>query len=561
MKKILYIFSWLLINTSIYSQNNIEYSKQYCVSSLQDLKLYYSTHTSQDNSYYISNHVDSIIDHLYNIYFYRDDSLVSFIDSMGDLIQLRVVDGMTFVNSPERSLLFYLEMYIKSLNFEYLPSIERAREILNQGGNNLNLLSQGMNNLTVEDFMQLFNQRDSIDKATLLDISLKKFNKTQLDTIFEQIENEIYNSTHLLCIKLNYSELFPTDQRDSMKALIKSRFEAIMDTTNESDLLAYDSRFNNSKNWLAKVRKEYEDFDNLEPELDSIEIMHRLEIDEWIANLDWNRMDKNYKAYLENMIQTGEVYEIHFFDPTDPRHSAAELLDYYQHADTTLNSNTGKHNGYFGDDGRRFDTLNNQELIDLLSMYNYPLIADTLVTEADLNSTAQIIHLRKITQLIGDRIIAGTLVLDTSQTQEVNRLLLFCEQILALDTNRAWTEECFSLVFRIWWPFKPMLRSWLTSSNEKLASYSMNYLHKMIDETMARELVQLSGEAFDQGNRPLAERYMAPLQTIDSQRAPTDNNRMPPRRFVNRTFDESTRWCEEFILPGMVKLGWRVEVK
>ncbi len=559
MKILLFIFSWLFINTSIYSQNNIEFSKQYCVSSLQDLKLYYSTHNSLENSDYISNHVDSIIDHLYNIYFHRDDSLVSFINSMGDLIQLRVVDGMTYINSPERSLLFYLEMYIKSLNFEYLQGIERAREILNQGGNNLNLLSQGMNNLTVEDFMQLFNQRDSIDKATLLDISLKKFNKTQLDTIFEQIENEIYNSIHLLCIKLNYSELFPTDQRDSMKVLIKSRFEAIMDTTNEIDLLAYDSRFNNSKNWLAKVMKEYEDFDNLEPELDSIEIKHRQEIDEWIANLDWNRMDKNYKAYLENMIQTGEVYNIHFFDPTDPRHTAAELLDYYQHADTTLNSNTGRHNGKIGDDGRRFDTLYNQELIDLLSMYNYQLIADTLVTEFDLNSTAQIIHLRKIPQLIGDRIIIGTFVLDTSQAKEINRLLSFCEQVLAMDTSRAWSEECFSLVFRVWWPFQPMLRSWLTSSNEKLASYSKYYLHKLINETMALELVQLSGEAFDQGNRPLAERYMAPLQSIDSQWALKDNDRMPPRRFVNRTFDESIRWWEEFILPGMVRIGWRVK--
>lgn len=559
MKKILYILSWLLINNSIYSQNNIEYSKQYCVSSLQDLKMYYSTHNSLENSDYISNHVDSIIDHLYNIYFYRDDSLVSFINNMGDLIQLSVVDGMTYINSPERSLLFYLEMYIKSLNFENLHGIERIREILNQGGNNLNLLSQSMNNISVDDFILLFSQRDRVEKATLLYDSLKKFNKTQLDTIFEQIENEIYNSTDLLCTKLNYAELFPMDQRDSIKVLIKSRFEAIMDTTNEGDVLAYDSRFNNSKKWLAKVMKEYEDFDNEEPELDSNEIIHRQEIDECIANLDWNRIDKNHKTHLEYMIQTGEVYEIHFFDPTDPRHSAAELLDYYQHADTTLNSNSGKHNGYFGDDGRRFDTLNNQELIDLLSTYNYQLIADTLVTEADLNSTAQIIHLRKITQLIGDRIIIGTFVLDTSQTKEINRLLSFCEQVLAMDTSRAWTEECFSLVFRVWWPFQPMLRSWLTSSNEKLASYSKYYLHKLINETMARELVQLSGEAFDQGNRPLAERYMAPLQSIDSQWALKDNDRMPPRRFVNRTFDESIRWWEEFILPGMVRIGWRVK--
>lgn len=63
------------------------------------------------------------------------------------------------------------------------------------------------------------------------------------------------------------------------------------------------------------VRKSYGwsfRFLNQEPELDSLEIIHRQEIDEWITNLDWNRMDKNYKAYLENMIQTGEEYNIYF---------------------------------------------------------------------------------------------------------------------------------------------------------------------------------------------------------------------------------------------------------
>jgi len=559
MKKIFILYIILTVSISeMDAQVNQAYSAKYCYQKLVNLNQELTGFGIEEREAYLDLFIDSFRFHFRNIYFYPIDSFLNLLNQNSNFSNLLISDSFKIeYKLPQDELLGLIKNYNNSLAFANFNGSNRIRAILN--GNNFNFLYQSLNEVNVNEFLVLFEEANEDNKVSLLYYMFKLFNKSQLDSIFENIESQIFNTARLYEFKITYAKLFSEIEKDSIIEMVKARYEAIMDTTNERDMNSYDYNFNNSEKWLEKATEGHLDFLNQEPELDSIEIMHRQEIDEWIANLDWNRMDKNYKAYLETMIQTGEVYNIHFFDPTDPRHTAAELLDYYQHADTTLNSTTGKHNGYFGDDGRRFDTLNNQELIDLLSMYNYQLIADTLVTEADLNSTAQIIHLRKITQLIGDRIITGTLVLDTSQAKEINRLLSFCEQVLAMDTSRAWTEECFSLVFRVWWPFKPMLRSWLTSSNEKLAYYSKYYLHKLINETMARELVQLSGEAIDQGNSSLAERYMAPLQSIDSQWALKDNNRMPPRRFVNRTFDESTRWWEEFILPGMVRIGWRVK--
>ncbi|MBK8244391.1 MAG: hypothetical protein IPK88_13260 [Saprospiraceae bacterium] len=559
MKKIFILY--IIFTASISEMNaqvNQAYSGTYCYQKLVNLNQELAGCGIEEREEYLDLFIDSFRLHLRNIYFFTIDSFLDLLNQNSNFSNLLISDSYKIeYRLPQDELLRLIENYINSLAYGSLDGLNRIRAILN--GNNFNFLFQALKGTNVKDFLILFEEANEDNKVALLSYMFSMFNRSKLDTIFDNIESQIYNTARMYEFKLTYAKLFSEIEKDSIIQMVKTRYEAIMDTTNERDMNSYDYNFNNSEKWLEKAMDGHLDFLNQEPELDSLEIIHRQEIDEWITNLDWNRMDKNYKAYLENMIQTGEEYNIYFFDPTDPRHTAAELLDYYQHADTTLNSNTGKHNGYFGDDGRRFDTLNNQELIDLLSMYNYQLIADRLVTEADLNSTAQIIHLRKITQLIGDRIITGTFVLDTSQAKEINRLLSFCEQVLAIDTSRAWTEECFSLVFRVWWPFQPMLRSWLTSNNEKLASYSKFYLHKLINETMARELVQLSGEAFDQGNRPLAERYMSPLQSMDSQWALKDNNRMPPRRFVNRTFDDSIRWWEEFILPGMVRIGWRVK--
>ncbi|MEP7196679.1 MAG: hypothetical protein ABI851_09170 [Saprospiraceae bacterium] len=568
MKKYLILLITIIKFTNLQSQSvneSIHYIKNFVIQLME----YSGNHTYAECRNHLWPYKDSLSLHFENIYFYKDTHLIYALEDTMFNSYLINDDWPYDQFSILLELFNYKNYYLESIKYSNLNNIDKCITVLRC--KYPNLISYCIKTINSSEFVYIFNHLNPDERDYLFSTVLRLFNRSQLDTIFSQIEDSISSDISFYVYKKNYADSFLNPlERDSMYELIKLRMRQIMDSTSTEYNDLYDVLFNNSQKISERYYVSYE----LEREasrlkyqrkVDSLFEIRKYKIDSLINSMNISRMKSKDLNDLNEMIRTGEIYSSNILEQAMQFNlaslSRSKYREYLIRSDTTMEYSDGYFSGSIGDDGRRFDTLSNLELFSELSLFDYYLLKDSLNTEYIFNSNSTIVHIQKITQLIGDRYLHGTLSLDSSSMLELNRLIDFCEFEIALDTsNSFWVSKCQDLLFRIWLPIIPRLYSWIINPDDKLSNFSMNYLYLLMNENMARELVRLGSEAMDQNDQQLAEKYIAPLTKIDSHKEAYLVG-LPPRRYCTRTWDESVRWLNEFIYPAMLKVGWLEVIK
>ncbi|MEP7195274.1 MAG: hypothetical protein ABI851_02070 [Saprospiraceae bacterium] len=526
---------------------------------------FYDTNSSEK----LDSLLNEFVIHVNSLRYTNKNNVIQLLDSINEFINSKdLFDTSILINKRFFYPLFinYKMVYYKfkqTLLYNHLTTDILLDTLIKN--NETNLISDIIFNYSDSKIIDLFLSASCDKKVDFMHYYFPK-NKKGYEFRTKLIEFEVNNTNQCEEVFLDYiigmqkiNSIIPNN--DSIIDTYLEYFKTNFDTISNKELLDLITQRNKPKiqitpQWLIEVEQEERD---KEIELQRI---RQIQLDSIVTLFNNSNLSKEDQLAFETIMKSDDPLSNFSFTEQDTLiMDSLAKLEYLQRLDTTLNDNYGRYHGAsYGDDGIRFDILDNNSLFNKLEQYSYNLLEDSLKTEIELNTHIPIIHLRKITQLIGDRILLGTLIPDSSQHSEINRLVDFCQQVFSLDTSEAWVDECLDLVFRLWLPFKPRLYSWVTNSNQKLRSIADNYLYLLMDENMARLLATLGSETMDQNNRQLAEIYIAPLSIIDTYKE-ADLSGLPPRRYCTRSWEESVRWLNEFIYPAMLKVGWLEVIK
>ncbi|MBK9993446.1 MAG: hypothetical protein IPP01_05510 [Saprospiraceae bacterium] len=365
-------------------------------------------------------------------------------------------------------------------------------------------------------------------------------------------------------MKLDYADRFEnSNQRDSVINQVKQQFIQLMDTNNPRHVMLFKQNFDfeNYMNALARESIRKNDSTRLAEKTIEAQKIHQKN-DSIINTIDWSKWTNYNKNNLIELVEKGEDIEPYVnFNPSTL--SPDEYREYLALLDTTLHDfNDDYFTPDIGDDGRRFDTLDNVDLFTELLKINLDELKREYNTVSIINTQPRLIHLQKIVQLIGDRYISKQLIPNASQQSQIDSLLNFIEYNMMIDSNDLWESISIDLMYRLWFLGVPKIKSWIKTDNYALNRFLGQNLHYFADEAMVKELVQKFEDEYATGNKYEATSYLGPLQYIDFlKKVDKYELHLPPRRVPQRTFDQSQEWCEKYIYPAFVKVGWLVKVK
>lgn len=363
------------------------------------------------------------------------------------------------------------------------------------------------------------------------------------------------------CLNFFKFRLIKNEQIESLYKIQVAKFLANIDTTNIDHLSIKDYIIDGKLTpFQLRMRAEKEQQENVQDSIvQAIQIMR----EQRIANIDKNEYAEQEIKNLEDFIRSWTP------SGTTPTNTCLYVLDEDEihdsiaRADTTLFEIKNKFQYVkAGDDGRRFDTLDNVDLFTELLKINLDELKREYNTESIINTQPRVIHLQKIVQLIGDRYISKQLVPNTSQQSQIDSLLNFIEYNMMIDSNDLWESISIDLLYRLWFLGVPKIKSWIKTDNYALNRFLAQNLHYFADEAMVKELVHKFEDEYATGNKYEATSYLGPLVYIDFlMKVDKYELHLPPRRIPQRTFDQSQEWCEKYIYPAFVKVGWLKEKK
>ena len=117
-----------------------------------------------------------------------------------------------------------------------------------------------------------------------------------------------------------------------------------------------------------------------------------------------------------------------------------------------------------------------------------------------------------------------------------------------------------NILIKLWTINKIKWLNWAEGQDEELNFFAFNYISKMLTE---KDIIYLYNQAMtllETGNIRKAMILIGIIGTIDTDKMPRPVQTIP-RRSPQRTFDQSQEWCEKYIYPAFVKVGWLIEKK
>ncbi|MBK8242609.1 MAG: hypothetical protein IPK88_04220 [Saprospiraceae bacterium] len=224
---------------------------------------------------------------------------------------------------------------------------------------------------------------------------------------------------------------------------------------------------------------------------------------------------------------------------------------YLAYQDTTLWEDNGQVPVWVGEDGMRFDTLNNDELFYWLTQINVSDVYDTVNSYLDLNSSPTIIHLRKIFQLIGDRYIFQGIMPNSSQMIQLGQIIDIYVEYIKQDTISCMHEEATLQIQRLWNLAEFKYIDWPIINNENLNQDFSVAVDFHCTESLLLEMIRRADTYELAGNHDLAFRYIHPLMYIyNFKYIENIGYAIPPRRPF-RTLEDSNRWCIDYVIPAL----------
>ncbi|NOT37072.1 MAG: hypothetical protein HOP11_06820 [Saprospiraceae bacterium] len=569
-----------MLSNSIYAQE--EYSFDYCINKLDIIKDCYESQSPDSCNLLIKKNLDSLEYHFSKVMFIQNDSLINLsIDSSEIQVYLEencnipdadvYIDTTDYIPTYSCKLNNYLNDYKISIQFNNLSTVELL-DSLNAPGLG-KLIKYVVLKTNTSELITIFNNSSKDLKFQILHSIIYGINKTitKFDSLFSCIDSTLQNDLSKYSYKHKYAMLYSdTRIRDSLVAVVKHVFDSKLDTSTKENHDWYLRLFRTEEYNQIRTQEITEEVDmklkNLMQKRDSIFQIRKHKVDSFFQNhVLWDQMQPHLQQEYRRMFETGEIYKTDFYTkPTSPpdtnRMSSNEKWQYKVSRDTTLYTDNGYARYYPGDDGRRFDTLSNVALVAELAQFDYHQIraSSRVWRSACMDSIREVIYLRKITQLIGDRAMYGTLSLDSNQRIEINRLIDFCGEVYDHDTNHIWSTECEEMLLRLWFPIKPRLLSLVGDTSYTLRRFIDSYLHAFLTEEDAIQLALIATNYLNQGERNKALPYVQALEPIADFLHVKDglSSFVPPRRKGYRTWEQSVKWCGDFIYDVLAKAGY-----
>jgi hypothetical protein len=240
-------------------------------------------------------------------------------------------------------------------------------------------------------------------------------------------------------------------------------------------------------------------------------------------------------------------------------------------ADTTLWEPENKiymYRGSLEDDGMRFDTFSNAELIQFIDTLSFSSIYpyDTSCRSVFCVNTAQV-HLHKVCQILGDRRAYGSFTPDSAQQAVVDRFIDTLFEFGKLDTPQLISiikrSEAQHLMIRLGRLGFPTFMGLLTDPpflNWDRICHPVE-IYRQITEEEILQLVTKADAYLAQGDTIRAEDIATDLYRFFSKEVYVKPEQRRPRRPVAPT-RERQRWADEYIWPLLLRMNhWYTRMK
>jgi hypothetical protein len=228
--------------------------------------------------------------------------------------------------------------------------------------------------------------------------------------------------------------------------------------------------------------------------------------------------------------------------------SDEDKLYYMVYSDTTL-----WENGYptinNGDDAMRFDTFSNAYLINLIRNSNYSEVYDSLRSSEDFNINKNVIHLRKIFQILGDRNTFGSY---TPSPQDTGILYTWVDKYYDAVLHSSYPsmqDEAADQILRLWRLVYPRWVGWLKNENLMERALIKQRIIYMLNEELILDLIARVDAVYTPESPKEAHILADPL--LDVFYGVVIPEHLKSTRRPSWSAVDAQRWVDDYIVPAL----------
>lgn len=466
---------------------------------------------------------------LYDLYFIRDTNLINYFSENYSYITYTDPYVSIFGNGDFNYFTHCLfnckasiyNEYLESLNLEDSTLFSKIKSsITNYKRFWMFNISQ---QITPEQLVSYFiSDTSTSSQEQLLHYFINQRPQNELPFYYSNLINKIRSDKGNYSIFIHILDDCELSECDSLFIIEYQYFKSIRDSTNSWDEIIWRNRFNHE--------------DKIKDSIRNVELM------QWHDHYQDSMQQEFIKEQLRPISE--EEYRATL--------DSAGLRDWIVMNDTTL-WYTG--NMYTGDDGTNFLSWSNDSLLAKIKSFNLDSLYTLYVNKhpSAMFKVPELFHLWKTTQVIGDRLIDGSLVLQAEDSVFFNNMIQYYADVHS-DTANLFTEmqyEAKNQLLRLWPLLTPHFYNWINTPGIYYRFLAIELMASCFTEDMVLYLIDKidhPADTFEQNMKFIYFEILTLLYAIKDPKLEEFNYIIPPRR-PTRTFQQTQDWIDRHIEP------------
>ncbi len=212
-------------------------------------------------------------------------------------------------------------------------------------------------------------------------------------------------------------------------------------------------------------------------------------------------------------------------------------------------------NLYTGDDGTNFLTWSNDSLLAMIKSFNLDSLYNLYINKKPTQKfkAPAMFYFWKTTQVIGDRLLDGRLVLNPADSQFLHNMVQYYADVHC-DTANLFTElqdEAKDQLLRLWPLLKPHFYVWINTPGICYRYLAIEILASAFTEDMVLYLIDKIDHPSNAFEQEMKLNYWEVLQILYGIKDPKleqFNYTIPPRR-PTRSYQQTQDWIDRLIEP------------
>jgi len=471
-----------------------------------------------------------VFQRLQNNYFTPDSMLMQYFEENKDYIFYTASNQTLYTDQEEYYDAFYLKKYMYNdylLSSTFKDSSYSTRLDFALSHSKKWWLKNLTRELTIQDIVNLFINRE--EKSTILLDMVNKRDTNDWLLFYSNVITILRSKIPTYGTFISLIAEKQNNQLDSIFIIEKTYFENNRDTTNELHNFIWDHKFTRN----AIIR-------------DSLK------------NVEWEK---------EKAIRNDSIREAMLQEQSDPPTEEEYLstldstkkVQYYASRDTTLWYDVRV---FTGDDGTNFNTWSNDSLLIKLRSLNPDSLYNVCNKKlAQMNGSIPVFHLRKICQIIGDRILNGSLVLSSNDSLFLHQLVEYYASQYADTLNYRHhfdlTEESKAQLLRLWPLLPAHIISWIERPEFMYHALAAGMLVCIFNEDLVNALIYKMDHPANATEVAMKRSYFDMLELLYFYKEPSAESHgifLPPRRPL-RNYQQTQDWIDRLIEPARIRHG------